>query len=173
MFSDKRKLCNNNLDGVRHRVGERYVDACVLERNPWDGPGVIVLGGIGINQRVGPVIFQNLVPGRGNSVTEQRYIEQMFIHSNRPILCRGYTILQQDNTHSPSASDTHHNIRTIPGPSPNPDQNPIKHLFDDLQTRLNQVSPRPATPADLRWTNLDAWTNIHRTTLNRLVHAIP
>ena len=109
---------------------------------------MIVLGGIGINQRVGPVIFQNLVPGRGNSVTEQRYIEQMLIHSNRPILCRGDTIKQQDNTHSPSASDTHHNIRTTPGPSPNPIPLSIYLMtFKPGSTRCVPDQPRPQISA--------------------------
>ena len=48
-----------------------------MERNAWGGPNIMVWGGIGLNMKLGPVIFQNLGPGRGNGVTAARYIDDV------------------------------------------------------------------------------------------------
>jgi hypothetical protein len=48
----------------------------MMERNAWGGPCIMVWGGIGLNVKLGPVIFQNLGPGRGNGITAARYIDQ-------------------------------------------------------------------------------------------------
>ena len=37
----------------------------------------MIWGTIGLNRRLGPVIFQNIGPGRGNNVNAQRYINQV------------------------------------------------------------------------------------------------
>ena len=37
----------------------------------------MVWGAIGINHKAGPVIFHNIVPGRGNGVTALQYINQV------------------------------------------------------------------------------------------------
>jgi hypothetical protein len=39
------------------------------------GSSIMVWGVIGLNVKLGPVIFQNLGPGRGNGVTAARYID--------------------------------------------------------------------------------------------------
>jgi hypothetical protein len=44
-----------------------YNDNCIMERNAWGGPSIMVWGGIGLNVKLGPVIFQNLGPGRGKN----------------------------------------------------------------------------------------------------------
>ena len=49
------------------RTGERYADGCVREEDPWRGASLVVWGGIGLNQHVGPVFFQNIDPECGNS----------------------------------------------------------------------------------------------------------
>jgi hypothetical protein len=47
----------------------------MMERNAWGGPCIMVWGGIGLNVKLGPVIFQNLGPGIGNGETAARYID--------------------------------------------------------------------------------------------------
>ena len=51
----------------------------MMERNPWGGPSIMVCGGIGLNVKLAPVIFQNLGPGRGNGVTAARYIDDVLV----------------------------------------------------------------------------------------------
>nr|KAG5698401.1 hypothetical protein BaRGS_006596 [Batillaria attramentaria] len=68
LFSDESRFCIDHADGrvrVWRRRGDRYADNCVVENNAWGGPS-LMLGAIGHNQVLGPVIFQGLGPGRGN-----------------------------------------------------------------------------------------------------------
>ena len=63
------KVCISIADGrvwVWQRRGERYADACVMERDKWSEQGIMVWGAIGISHKSGPVIYQNIGPGRGN-----------------------------------------------------------------------------------------------------------
>jgi len=80
VFSDESRYCISTEDGrtrVWRRRGERFNDDCMLETDHWGGPSNMVWGGIGLNSKLGPVIFQNLGPGRGNGVTAVRYIDQV------------------------------------------------------------------------------------------------
>lgn len=43
----------------------------------WGGPSIIVWSGSGLFRKLGPVVFQNIGPGRGNGVTAVRYIDQV------------------------------------------------------------------------------------------------
>ena len=42
-----------------------------------------------------------------------------------------------------------HNIRIMPWPAFSSDLNPIEHLWNEIQRKLNEVRPRPMTTADL------------------------
>ena len=92
----------------------------------------MVWGDIGINHNAGPVIFQNIGPGRGNGVTAQRYINQVLrLH-----------MFQQDNARAHTARITRdflqqHNIRLLPWPALSPDLNPIEYLWDE--TKENSI----------------------------------
>ena len=60
---------------VWRRRGERFTDACVMERDGWGGPSIMLWGAISWGRRVQPVIFENNGRGRGRGVTAQRYID--------------------------------------------------------------------------------------------------
>ena len=49
------------------RTGERYADACVMERDRWGGANIMVWGGIAYGERTQLVVlnFQDNGPGRG------------------------------------------------------------------------------------------------------------
>ena len=79
-MSDESRFCILMADGrvrVWRRRGERYVDACVMERDSWGGQSIMVWGAIMITHKAGPVIFQNTGSGRGNGVTVLRYINHV------------------------------------------------------------------------------------------------
>ena len=77
-------------------------------------------GAIGLNRRLGPVIFQNIGPGRGNGVNAQRYINQVLAPEIMPYFQQHANLtLQQDNAHTHTARITmaflqQHNIRVMP-----------------------------------------------------------
>ena len=61
VFSDESRYCVDRADGRmrvwRHR-GERFTGACVMERDGWGGPSVMLWGAISWGCRVQPVIFE-------------------------------------------------------------------------------------------------------------------
>lgn len=61
--------------------GKRYSDDCVVERDPWGGPRIILWGGIELFKRFGTVqlffFSSKYWSGRRNSVTAAQYINQV------------------------------------------------------------------------------------------------
>lgn len=178
IFTDESRFCLHGADGrvrVWRRGGERYRDNCVLERDPWGGPSVMVWGGIGLHQRIGPIIFHNAGQGRGNGVNAQRFIHEVLRPHVVPFWANHQNFFfQQDNAPIHTARATQqflqaNNINTLPWPALSPDLNPIEHLWDEIQRRLNQVRPRPATAAQLGQAIVQVWTNIPAARINRLV----
>ena len=64
-------------------------------------------GAIGLNQRLGPIIFQNIGPGCGNGVKAQRYINQVLAPEIMPYFQQHTNVtLQQDNARTHTARIT-------------------------------------------------------------------
>ena len=146
LFTDESRFCVHMSGGrvrVWHRVGEQFTDACMLEKDPWGGPNIIIWGGIGLHQRVGPIFFANLGQGRGNGVNAQRYIDQVLRPHVVPFWVNHQNFLfQQDNAKAHTASTTQqflqaNNINTMPCPALSPDLNLIEHLWDKIKRGLN------------------------------------
>jgi transposase len=86
-------------------------------------------------------------------------------------------MFQQDNARAHTARATmdflqQHNIRTMPWPALSPDLNPIEHLWDEVQRKLNEVRPTPMTAADLSVAFLRIWAAIPMAFINRLIHSM-
>ena len=115
LFSDESRFCISTVDGrvrVWRRRCERYADACVKERDTWDGQSIMVWGAIGISHKAGPVIFQNINPGRGNGVTALRYINQVLrLHIVSYFGRHQHHVFRQDNARAP-------HCQSHQGPSP-------------------------------------------------------
>ncbi|CAG2252310.1 unnamed protein product [Mytilus edulis] len=110
IFGDKIRYSISNAD-VRTRIwsrqGERYAENCILERDPWRGPRIMVWGGIGLNHKLRPVVFQNLGPGRGNGVKASRYTDQVLRRHVVPHFARFQNnTFQHDNAHSNTGKAT-------------------------------------------------------------------
>jgi len=181
VFSDESRYCVSMADGrvsVWRRPGERFSNDCVLERDPWGGPSIMVWGAIALNHKLGPMVFQNIGPGRGNGVTAARYIDQALRPFVVPHFARhGNHILQQDNARAHTARATtdflnQHGIQTLQWPALSPDLNPIEHLWDEIQRRLNEVRPRPTTAAVLAQAYHRVWTQVPMAFINRLIHSM-
>jgi transposase len=150
----------------------------MMESNAWGGPSIMVWGGIGLNVKLGPVIFQNLGPGRGNGVTAARYIDQVL----RPHVVPHFTshqnmTNQQDNAHAHTARATRdflqqNNINVMNWPALSPDLNSIEHLWDEIQRRLNEEQPSPTTAAELSVAFQRVWALIPIAFINRLVNSM-
>ena len=181
IFTDESRFCISHADGrvrIWRRGGQRYNDQCVMERDPWGGPSVMIWAAIGLNQKLGPVIFQNIGPGRGNGVTAQRYIDQALRPHVVPFFARHpeYTF-QHDNARPHTARVTvaflqQHNIRMLPWPALSPDLNPIEHLWDEMKRRIDQVRPRPRNAAQLEAIIRQTFALIPMAYINRLIQSM-
>lgn len=181
IFSDESRYCISTADGrtrLWRRRGERYDDNCMMERNAWGGPSIMVWGGIGLNVKLGPVIFQNLGPGRGNGVTAARYIDQVLRPHVVPHFARHQNkTFQQDNARAHTARATRdflqqNNVNVMNWPALSPDLNPIEHLWDEIQRRLNEEQPSPTTAAELSVAFQRVWARIPIAFINRLVNSM-
>ncbi len=150
----------------------------MMERNAWGGPSIMVWGGIGLNVKLGPVIFQNLGPGRGNGVTAARYIDQVLRPHVVPHFARHQNkTFQQDNARAHTARATRdflqqNNVNVMNWPALSPDLNPIEHLWDEIQRRLNEEQPSPTTAAELSVAFQRVWALIPMAFINRLVNSM-
>lgn len=59
---------------IWRRRGERYAENCVMEKDPWGGPSIVIWGGIWINRLV---VYRNNGPSSGNGVRALRDIGQV------------------------------------------------------------------------------------------------
>jgi hypothetical protein len=59
------------------------------------------------------------------------------------------------------------------GPAQNPDFNPIKHLWDDLERRLRAMSNRPTSVPDLTNTLVAEWKQDPAAMFQHLVDSLP
>ena len=182
IFSDESRFCVSHADGrIRtwRWTGERFSDQNVLEVDAWGGPSIMIWGAIGLRHIIGPVIFRNIGPGRGNGVNSHRYMAQVLAPVILPYFQRHpHLVLQHDNARAHSARATveyltQHNIRVLPWPSLSPDLNPIEHFWDHMQRQLNALNPRPETALQLEQAVLQVWQNVQMATVNRLIRSMP
>ena len=57
-------------------------------------------------------------------------------------------------------------------PSKSPDLNPIEHLWDNLDTRVQQRQNPPGNVNELRDALLEEWNNIPQAQINNLIHSM-
>ena len=80
LFSDECRVCVDPDSGrirIWRRVGERYDEQNILEKDLRGGVHVMIWGAIGINTLLGPVFFNFNDGNPGIGVTAQRYIDQI------------------------------------------------------------------------------------------------
>lgn len=178
VFSDESRFSLGQADGrvrVYRRSGERYADACVMERNRLGGPSVMVWGAIN------SLFRSDLVVIEGN-LNARRYIDEILQPAVVPLMQRHggveHFVFQQDNARPHSANITQaflreHGIRVMPWPSLSPDMNCIEHLWDILGRRVYQHIPRPQTRAQLVEALLHHWHAIPLAQIRTLVRSMP
>ena len=86
-------------------------------------------------------------------------------------------VFQQDNARALSASLTpdflyRNNIVTMDWPALSPDLNPIEHLWDEIERRIDRCHVLPATVQELTYAVLDAYNNIPRMFIRNLFRSM-
>ena len=187
LFTDESRFTFYRADGRRRvyrRRGERFADACVVERDRFGGGSVMVWGGIAHG------IKSQLIIVAGN-MTAVRYRDEILRPVAVPLVQQRNLILQQDNARPHVARVcqdflANNNIAPLAWPPYSPDLTPIEHMWDELDRRVRKRrNPRPSPPlpppppprtpatlAQLRNALIDEWNNIPMRTVNALVNSI-
>ena len=152
------------------RRGERFADACVVERDRFGGGSVMVCGGIAHG------IKSQLIIVAGN-MTAVRYRDEILRPLAVPLVQQRNLILQQDNARPHVARVcqdflANNNIAPLVWPPYSLDLTPIEHMWDELDRRVRKRRNPPATLAQLRNALIDEWNNIPMRTVNALVNSI-
>ena len=175
VFSDESRYCVVRADGrmrVWRRRGERFTDACVMERDSWGGPSVMLWGAISWGRRVQPVIFENNGRGRGRGVTAQRYIDEVLTPVVVPVFAgQRQMVYQHDNARPQTALANQAFLAqhiTMDWPALSPDLNPIVHLWDEIQRMINQRPAPVVTQQQLRQAVVDTYNNVPRAFIRNL-----
>ena len=182
LFTDDSRFTLYRADGRRRvyrRRGERFADACVVERDRFGGGSVMVWGGFAHG------IKSQLIIVAGN-MTAVRYRDEILRPVAVPLVQQRNLILQQDNARPHVARVcqdflANNNIAPLAWPPYSPDLTPIEHIWDELDRRVRKrrnspplplPHPPPATLAQLRNALIDEWNNIPMRTVNALVNSI-
>ena len=86
-------------------------------------------------------------------------------------------MFQQDNACAHTARATRDflqqkNVNVMNWRALSPDLNPIEHLWDEIQRRLNEEQPSPTTAAELSIAFQRVWALIPMAFINRLVNSM-
>ena len=173
MFTDESRFSLYRSDGrkrVYRRRGERFADACVVERDRFGGASVMVWGGISHGVKSPLVVLnQNL-----NAV---RYRDQILQPHVLPLLRRHNLIFQQDNARPHVARVcrdflTANNVQPLEWPPYSPDMSPIEHLWDELDRRIRKRQNPPTNRAQLIAALTEEWNNIPLRRINVLMNSM-
>ena len=172
-FTDESRFTLFCADGrcrVYRRRGERFADACFVERDRFGGGSVMVWGGIAHG------IKSQLIIVAGN-MTAVRYRDEILRPVAVPLVQHRNLILQQHNARPHVARVcqdflANNNIAPLAWPPYSQDLTLIEHMWDELDRRVRKRRNPPATLAQLRNALIDEWNNIPMRTVNALVNSI-
>jgi transposase len=138
-FTDESRFTLSRPDG-RHR-GERFADACVLERDRFGGGSVMVWGGISHGLK------SPLIVVAGN-LTGVRYRDEILRPVAVPFVQEHHLIFQQDNARPHVARVcqdflANHNSNPLDWPPYCQDLSPFEHLWDEMDRRVRGCRNAP------------------------------
>jgi transposase len=145
-FTDEPRFTLFRPDG-RHR-GERFTDACVLERDRFKCGSVMVWGGISHG-------LKSLLIVIADNLTGVRYRDEILWPVAVPSVQQHHLIFQQDNVRPHVARVcqdflANHNINPLDWLPYSSDLSPIEHLWEEMDRRVRGRRNAPATLDQLR-----------------------
>jgi transposase len=173
LFSDESRFTLFRADGRRRvyrRKGERFSDACVIERDRFGGGSIMVWGGIAHGRKTPLVVIDG-------TLTAVRYRDVILQPHAVPFVRRHNLVLQQDNARPHVARVcrdflTTNNIVPLEWPPYSPDLSPIEHLWDEVDRRVRRRQNLPSNAEELAQAVTEEWDNIPMITINRLINSM-
>lgn len=164
LFTDETRIQLHRADGRRRvwrRRGERYTDACIIERNTWGGGSIHVWAGITLTHKTPLVIFNRNVTANIYVNNVLRPVAIPFMNQHFP---NGDCTYQHDNAPPHTARVTRQllqqsNVDVLPWPALSPDMSPIEHVWAELKTRIENRPNPPQTLQQLQVAAMQEWQN--------------
>ena len=149
---------------VYRRVGERYADACVIQRRYFSGCSVMVWGGVKERGRTLLVVDAGYLTGR-------RYVIP-FIQAQA-----NNVTFQQDNARPHIVRVvrdylTHQHVDVLPWPAVSLDLSPIEHVWDEMERRLRHLQNQPVTLVEMGPAWIHICNNIPQAFFNTLIKSM-
>ena len=175
LFTDESRFHLDSSDGrsrAYRRVGERYADACVIQRQSFGGGSAIVWGGIIAHSRTPLVVLAGNMTGirYRDGIVQPNLIPFIQAQANN-------VTFQQDNAR-PHVTRvvrdylTQQNVDLLPWPAVSPDRSPIEHVWDEMERRLRHLPNQPVTLAEMGPALIRIWNNIPQSLFNNLVRSM-
>lgn len=169
LFTDESRFTLQRADGrkrVYRRRGERYADACVVERDRFGGGSVMVWGGIAYGHKM-PLIVIN---GNLNAV---QYRDRI-LSTVAPYVQQHQLTLQQDNARPHVARICRdylqaQHVDPLEWPPYSPDLSPIEHLWDEIDRRIRRRPQAPQNLQQLTDAIIEEWDRLPQRKINTLV----
>jgi len=176
IFTDESRFRLRGSDGrirVWREQGERYLEHCMVEEEPYGGGSVTVWGGIYRGGRTELVVFEN------DTVNAERYLNRIL----RPIILplarqRGHDFIYMDDNARPHRAHVvnnffeEENINRMVWPARSPDLNPIEHVWDALGRRLKKRVVKPNFLNELAAAVAEEWPLIEQQIIDNCIFSM-
>lgn len=157
---------------IRRRVGEEYLTECIAPTVKFGG-GKLHVWGCFSGSGVGDLYRCN------GTFTGAKYREILKNHMAKRLRAMGKNaIFQQDNAPVHTAKVVQNylantKLKVLPWPSQSPDLNPIENLWAFMKRDLYYNAPRASNMDELFEIVKQAWLNIPKSLIRKLVHSMP
>lgn len=183
LFTDETRVSLRGTDRrqpVYRRPGERFAEACIVERAAFDGGSTMFWAGISLDGRTELVHVPSIRRGRRwEGLNAHRYITEVLEPHVMPyaqFIGDSFTLMH-DNARPHTAASVRDylaeiGIPVLRWPANSPDLNPIEHLWDMLKRKIRARDHAPTTIQEVVQAAQEEWDLIPQHEVIKLIRSM-